>query len=290
MAKAVTFQVLLYYYYGELPDAPILVEQQRELCAALGLKGRVLIGEEGINGTLEGETEASERYVEALREDTRFANVHMKRSAGTGKAFAKLSIKYRREIVGAALGSDDFNPAEFTAPYLSAEQLHEWIRTGKEFYIVDMRNAYEHQSGHFEGSILPPMRHFRELPDMLPMLEHLKDKTVVTVCTGGVRCEKASGFLLRKEFREVYQLFGGIVTYMERYPNEDFRGKLYVFDGRITMGFETDSPAHVIVGRCKHCGQPSEHYVNDDGDPSRPHFICCPICAAQYPLYAPAAK
>ena len=282
------FQILLYYYYGELPDAEALTLQQKELCTALGLKGRILIGEEGINGTLEGETEATEQYIRVLTADSRFAGIQFKRSMGTGTAFAKLSVKYRREIVGAALGDDDFNPATFTAPYLSAEQLHEWIHSGKEFYIVDMRNAYEHESGHFDGSILPPMRHFRELPSLLPMLEHLKDKTVVTVCTGGVRCEKASGLLLKKDFREVYQLYGGIVTYMERYPNEDFRGKLYVFDGRITMGFETDSPAHVIVGRCKHCGVPSEHYVNDDGDPARPHFICCEDCAALRPLYAAA--
>jgi UPF0176 protein len=285
-----TFQILLYYYYGELPDAEAVTEQQRELCAALGLTGRILISAEGINGTLEGETVATEQYVAALLSEPRFSRIQMKRSVGTGTAFAKLSVKYRREIVGAYLGDDDFNPSSFTAPYIYSEELHEWIHSGKEFYIVDMRNAYEHESGHFEGSVLPPMRHFRELPSLLPMLEHLKDKTVVTVCTGGVRCEKASGLLLKKDFKEVYQLYGGIVTYMETYPNEDFRGKLYVFDGRITMGFETDSPDHEVVGRCKHCGKPSEHYVNDDGDPARPHFICCEACAAERPLYASAHR
>ena len=282
------FQILLYYYYGDLGDAAALTDQQRELCESLGLTGRLLIGEEGLNGTLEGETDATEQYVAALTADPRFAQIHMKRSVGTGNAFQKLSVKHRREIVGAYLGDEDFNPASFTASYISAQELHAWIHGGKEFYIVDMRNAYEHQSGHFAGSILPPMRHFRELPSLLPTLSHLKDKTVVTVCTGGVRCEKASGLLLRNDFREVYQLYGGIVTYMETYPNEDFQGKLYVFDGRITMGFETDSPDHVIVGRCRHCDQPSEHYVNDDGDPARPHFICCETCAAERPLYASA--
>ncbi len=283
-----THQILLFYYYGDLPDAEELTGQQRECCTALGLTGRLLISPEGMNGTLEGETAATEHYTDALLSDPRFANIQMKRSVGTGSAFAKLSVKYRREIVGAALGEDDFNPATFTAPYLTAEELHEWIHSGKEFYIVDMRNEFEHQSGHFDGSILPPMNHFRELPSVLPQLEYLKDKTVVTVCTGGVRCEKASGLLLKKDFREVYQLYGGIVTYMERYPNQDFRGKLYVFDGRITMGFETDSPSHVVVGRCRHCGEPCERYVNDDGDPSRPHFICCEACSAAYPLYAVA--
>lgn len=284
------YQILLYYYYGDLPDAEELTQQQRDLCASLGLRGRLIISHEGINGTLEGETDATERYVEALLAEPRFAAIHMKRSPGTGDAFAKLSVKYRPEIVGAMLAEDDFNPATFTAPYLTAEELHEWIHSGKEFYIVDMRNDFEHASGHFHNSILPPMKHFRELSSVLPTLEHLKDKTVVTVCTGGVRCEKASGFLLKKDFREVYQLYGGIVTYMENYPNQDFLGKLYVFDGRITMGFETDSPDHVIVGRCRHCSRPSERYVNDDGDPARPHFICCETCAADYPLYALAGN
>jgi len=282
------YQILLYYYYGQLPDAKQLVEAQRALCQQLGLTGRILVGEEGINGTLEGETEATEAYVRQLKADPRFAGVHMKRSRGTGNAFPKLVVKYRPEIVSAYLGEDDFNPADFTAPYIYPEQLHDWIRSGKEFYIVDMRNTYEHDSGHFAGSILPKMRNFRDLPAAMPELEHLRDKLVVTVCTGGVRCEKASGFLLKKGFKEVYQLYGGIVSYMELFPNQDFLGKLYVFDGRVTMGFNTDSPDHVVVGRCRHCGVACERYVNDDGDQNRPHFICCEACSAERPMYVAA--
>lgn len=284
------YQVLLYYYYGQLPDATVLVETQRALCTSLGLTGRLIIAQEGLNGTLEGTVEATEEYVRVLLSDPRFRDIDMKRSVGTGTAFPKLSVRLRDEIVSAHLGDQDVNPARFTAPYLSAEELHAWIHSDKEFYIVDMRNRYEHLSGHFAGSILPPMGNFRDLPAVLPELEHLKDKVVVTVCTGGVRCEKASGFLLQHGFREVYQLYGGIVTYMEKYPNQDFLGKLYVFDGRVTMGFNTDSPEHVVVGRCRFCGTPSEHYVNDDGHPERIHFICCEGCAAERPLLAPAFK
>jgi UPF0176 protein len=276
-------QILLYYYYGDLPDAADLAVAHRERARELGLTGRVLIAEEGLNGTLEGEYAATEAYVEFLHQDPRFTGIHMKRSVGTGNAFPKLSVKYRKEIVGAHLGEADFNPANFTAPYISAKELHGWIHSDREFYIVDMRNAYEHDVGHFAGSILPPMRHFRQLPEMLPMLASLKDKVVVTVCTGGVRCEKASGFLLRNGFSEVYQLYGGIVTYMERYPNEDFQGKLYVFDGRIAMGFNTDSPDHKVIGRCKLCGVACESFVNDDADPNRPHFICCDSCIQTKP-------
>lgn len=285
------YQVLLYYYYGHLPDAAERAEHQRSLCTRLGLTGRIIVAEEGINGTLEGTIEATEAYVAEMSSDARFATIQWKRSLGTGTAFPKLSVKFRPEIVSAHLGSSDLNPADFTAPYITAEELHEWIHSGKEFYIVDMRNSYEHLSGHFAGSVLPPLKNFRDLPAALPKLEHLKDKTVVTVCTGGVRCEKASGFLLKNGFAEVYQLYGGIVSYMEKYPNQDFLGKLYVFDGRVTMGFNTSDAAHTVVGRCTFCQQPSENYVNDDlFGPNRSHFICCEACLKDHPELTPALK
>src|SRR6185369_5737909 len=116
-------------------------------------------------------------------------------------------------------------PNKLTGKRLKPEELHDWINSDKEFYIVDMRNGYEHLAGYFKGSILPAMDNFRDLPAFLKQIEHLKNKTVLTVCTGGVRCEKASGYLLANGFSDVYQLDGGIVTYMESYPNEDFLGK-----------------------------------------------------------------
>jgi UPF0176 protein len=180
----------------------------------------------------------------------------------------------RSEIVSGHLKADDLNPNEITGKYLAAETLHDWIHSGKEFYIVDMRNDYEHKSGHFAGSILPPLENFRDLPKVLPVLAHLKNKTIVTVCTGGVRCEKASGFLVKHGFSDVYQLHNGIVTYMEKYPGEDFKGSLYVFDGRVTMAFGQ----HEIVGKCEKCGQASERYLNCGNLRCHRHFICCAAC------------
>lgn len=141
-----------------------------------------------------------------------------------------------------------------------------------------MRNDYEQLVGMFKNSIPSGMVYFRDLPNILPKLEHLRNETVLTVCTGGVRCEKASGFLVQKGFNDVYQLYGGIVTYMEKYPNEDFLGKLYVFDQRVVMGFNTDDPKHVVIGRCDKCGEVSENYVNCADDLCHRHFICCEGC------------
>jgi len=274
------YEILLFYKYIDIEDPKKMMDDQRALCLELGLKGRIIVAKEGINVTLEGLKENTDKYVDILRSDARFSDIHFKRSPGTGNAFPKLSVKVRPEIVSSHLGEKDIDPRKVTGKYLQAEELHEWIESGKEFYIVDMRNDYEFEVGHFANSILPPLKNFRDLSGILPSLESLKGKTVLTVCTGGVRCEKASGFLVANGFADVYQLFGGIVTYMEKYPNEDFQGTLYVFDGRITMGFNVSDSNHVVVGKCYWCGDSAERYVDCTNIHcrSKRHFIVCDDC------------
>src|SRR3989344_2508926 len=275
------YQIILFYKYVGISGPETVAQAQREICARLDLKGRCIVASEGINATFEGTVENIKEYVKELGEDERFKKIHFKYSRGTGNAFPKLSIKVRKEIVSLHLGTCDINPNEITGTHLKPEELHEWIKTGREFYIVDMRNAYEHKVGHFEGSILPPIENFRDLPKVVEQISHLKNKTVLTVCTGGVRCEKASGFLITQGFNDVYQLDGGIVSYMEKYPNEDFQGKLYVFDKRVTMGFYTDDPKHKIVGKCDECGEKSKNYVNCANPVCHRHFINCVNCLSK---------
>lgn len=269
------YQVLLYYKYTEVDNPVKLRDSQRRVCEELGLKGRIIVAREGINGTLEGTFENTEKYIKQLTSDPRFKNINFKKSEGDGNAFPKLSVKTRPEIVAARL---PINPNEVTGKYISADELHDWFRSGKEFYIVDMRNDYEYISGYFENSIFSGLHNFYDLPSVLPALENLKDKTIVTVCTGGVRCEKASGFLVLNGFKDVYQLKDGIQTYMEKYPNSYFKGKLYVFDNRLTVGFNTDDPSHEIVGRCFHCQTPTDTYTNCEYDICHYHYICCLNC------------
>lgn len=281
------YEILLYYRYTLVEDPELFCREQKLLCEKLGLTGRIIIAPEGINGTVEGSSENTQQYIDALLADPRFKDTQFKRSVGTGTAFPKLSVKARSEIVSAHLGEADVNPAELTGKYLEADELHSWIETGREFYIVDMRNDYEHSVGHFANSVLPPLHHFRELPEIIPQLEHLRNKTVVTVCTGGVRCEKASGFLVKNGFSDVYQLKDGIVSYMEKYPNQAFKGKLYVFDGRITMGFNTETAAHEVVGRCEVCASPSERFTNCADPTCHRHFIVCEQCEVNGPVLCP---
>ena len=268
-------QVLLYYKYVNVEDPIKLKDSQKALCRDLNLKGRIIVASEGINGTLEGTFEDTEKYIEELLKDFRFEGINFKRSIGDGNAFPKLSVKARPEIVAAR---QPINPNEVTGKYLSADELHKWFEEGKEFYTVDMRNDYEYSSGYFEGSIFSGLHNFYDLPNVLPQLENLKNKTIVTVCTGGVRCEKASGFLVLNGFKDVYQLKDGIQTFMEKYPNSYFKGKLYVFDNRLTVGFNTDDPSHEIVGKCFHCGISADTYANCEYDICHYHYICCDNC------------
>lgn len=270
------FQVLLYYKYLEILDPEKIREEQKKLCESLNLKGRIIIAKEGINGTVEGRIEDTEKYIELIRKTQEFADISFKKSEGTGNAFPKLSIKIRPEIVAGRLF--DLDPNRVSGQYITAEKLHQWFEEKKEFYIVDMRNDYEQESGYFEDSILSGIHNFYDLPQVLPKIDHLKNKIIVTVCTGGVRCEKASGFLVQNGFNKVYQLKDGIQAFMEKFPNQYFKGKLYVFDNRLTIGFNTDDPNHEIVGMCKHCHMPSDNYVNCAEDFCHFHYICCTNC------------
>lgn len=278
-----TFEVLLYYKYINLENPKKVMREQKRLCKELRLKGRIIVSTEGINGTVEGVSKNTQKYIDIMNNIPEFSGISYKRSRGTGNAFPKLSIKVRPELVSAYM--PELNPNDITGKYLASEELHDWYLNNKEFYLVDMRNDYEYKSGYFEGTIFSDFSNFRDLPKIVEKLKDLKDKTIVTVCTGGVRCEKASGFLVKNGFSNVYQLKDGIQTYMEKYPNEHFKGKLYVFDGRLTVGFNIDSPDHVVVSSCEHCGKSSDNYVNCELNTCHKHYIACEGCRDKSGFY-----
>ncbi len=273
--KSSTHQVLLYYKYIAIADPEKIRTEQITLCESLNLKGRIVIAHEGINGTIEGREQDTKKYMSFMKKTKLFKGIKYKKSVGTGESFPKLSVKVRAEVVTVKIPVD---PSKISGKYISAEKLHSWFEDKKEFDIVDMRNDYEYISGHFQNFVPSGIHNFYDLPDVLPQLAHLKNKTVVTVCTGGIRCEKASGLLLMNGFEDVYQLDGGIQTYMEKYPNEHFLGKLYVFDKRLTLGFNTEDPLHKIVGKCMHCSVSCDSYVNCEYDVCHFHYISCANC------------
>lgn len=270
-----THQVLLFYKYVTITDPEALAQRVRSLATKHELLGRAIIAEEGINATFEGLVANTEAFVSELLTDERLSDMSIKRSPGNGYAFPKLSVKVRSEIVGTQFPQEAADPRVRTAPRLRPEELRDWYEKNEDFVVVDMRNDYEYQSGHFKNSINPGLEASRELPQALPKLEPLKQKKVVTVCTGGVRCEKMSAYLMSNGFEDVYQLEDGMHGYMEKFPGKDFLGTLYTFDKRLTMDFGGERE---IIGTCYLCKAQTETYVNCGNNFCHRHFLVCEGC------------
>lgn len=277
------FQILLYYFYNRIADPAAFVDEQRALCEDLGLLGRILIGDEGINGTVSGLTESTERYMATLRSDERTRGIEFKIDTAEGHVFPKLSIKLRSEVVTLGLGEDDVDPNEITGKRLSPEEWLEAIQD-KEAIVLDGRNDYESALGKFKGAICPPLEHFRDFPEWIrENLGDKKDRKILTYCTGGIRCEKLSGFLLREGFEDVSQLQGGIVEY-GKHPEtrgRDFEGLCYVFDQRVGVEIN-QTETRKIVSSCWRCGEPSPRYRNCAWPPCNDQIFLCENCEADF--------
>ena len=199
-------------------------------CRKLGLKGTILLAPEGINLFLAGSSEAVGAFLAGLRADQRFQDIEAKWSWSDFVPFQRLRVKLKNEIVTLRVAGID--PVASPAPFLPAAELKRWYEEGREFVILDTRNAWEYSAGSFENALNPQLQNFSEFPFLGEKLAGLKDKVVVTYCTGGIRCEKAAPLLLRQGFREVYQLQGGILKYFEQCGGAHWTGNCVVFDDR----------------------------------------------------------
>ncbi len=269
------FQVLLFYKYVTIDNPEQLKASYTMLCEKYSLKGRTIIASEGINSTLEGTIEDTENFLQEFLQDARFSDIPIKRSHGEGDSFPRLSIKIREEIVGTRFPKE-VDPTKKTGKYLAPDELRKWYEEDKDFVVVDMRNSYEFESGHFKKSIDPGMTASRELPEKIEKIREMtKDKPILTVCTGGVRCEKMSAYLLHEGFDNVYQLDGGMHSYMEKYPGKDFLGTLFTFDDRLVMDFGGERE---VIGTCKRCGTKNEQYQNCANAECNMLFLICNDC------------
>jgi len=261
-----TYPVILFYKYVEISDADVFAGGQRALCESLGLKGRVLIAPEGINGTLAGPAENVNRYVVALKSDPRFRDIEIKFSPGDAGTFPRLVVKVRREIV--TLNAGVIPPDK--EGHLSPREWKKLMEEKRDVVLLDIRNRFESAAGKFENAVTCDIEHFRELPEYVERLVDLKAKTVLMYCTGGIRCEKASTLFKRKGFQNVFQLHGGIAAYQEEFGNEHWQGECFVFDQRMTVRVEKGL---VQIGRCAHTGRATSRFVNCLHDPCHKLFI-----------------
>jgi UPF0176 protein len=225
------------YKFAHLDARAPLREELLAACRALGLKGTILLAPEGINLFLAG-AEANIRAIQArLGEMPAFADLQYKESTSQFQPFAKMLVKLKREIV--PLGENNVSPAQAPAPKVSARQLKTWLDEGREVVLLDVRNAFEVRHGTFRGACELALKNFRAFPRAARELSaDLKDKTIVTFCTGGIRCEKAAPVLIAQGFRAVYQLDGGILKYFEECGDTHFEGECFVFDEREALDAE----------------------------------------------------
>lgn len=268
-----THQVLLYYHYTTIPDLESFREEHLAFCKELGLLGRVYVSEEGINGTVSGTIEQTNRYMDHLQSLPYFEGIVFKVDPSDGHAFKKMHVRIKKELVNLSL-EDDINPKELTGKYLSPKEFFEAMQD-ENTVIIDARNDYEYDLGHFRGAIKPNIKTFRELPDWVRANKsQLEGKKILTYCTGGVRCEKFSGWLIREGFEDVGQLHGGIVTYGkdETTQGQLWDGQCYVFDERI--GVPINKVEHVVVGRDYFTGEPCERYINCGNPDCNKQIIC----------------
>lgn len=285
------YRVLLYYNYTKIENPEQFAKEHLALCKSLGLKGRILVAEEGINGTASGTIEATQQYMDWMHNDERFKDTWFKIDESEGHAFRKMFVRPRKELVELNL-EEDVDPLRLTGEYLDPKAFKEAL-LDEDTIVLDARNDYEYDLGHFRGAIRPDIRNFRELPEWIrENKEKFMDKKVVTYCTGGIRCEKFSGWLLREGVENVAQLHGGIATYGKdpEVKGEMWDGKMYVFDDRISV--EINQVDKQIIGKDWFDGTPCERYINC-GNPSCNRQIitseeneakhlggCCYDCAA----------
>ncbi len=232
-------KVAAFYQFAGLPDFRELREPLRATCAGLGLKGSVLLAQEGINGTLAGEPKAIDALVEALQGPMfggRLDNLELKFSQAAAMPFARLKIRLKKEIV--TLGDTAVDPTRQVGTYVEPSDWNALI-TAPDTLVIDTRNEFEVAMGTFEGAVDPGIKRFGQFKQFAAQqLDPAKHRKIAMFCTGGIRCEKASAYLLAQGFSEVYHLKGGILRYLEGVPQEQsrWRGECFVFDERVALG------------------------------------------------------
>lgn len=269
--------ILLFYRYVTLENPTAIARWQKELCSRLKLTGRVLIGTEGINATLGGDTDATEEYKREFLAHELFKGTDIKESPGSAEDFPRLAVKVRNEIVHLGIDPANLGPAALST-HLSPHQAHELINTNPNLILLDARNNYESRIGTFRNAIIPPIENFRDFPAFVDAhAEEWKDKEVLMFCTGGIRCERAAAYVQKKGIEKVYQIDGGICRYAEAFPDGHFRGKNYVFDRRIALPVNDD-----ILTHCDLCAAPSSDYTNCMNTLCNGQFIACKPCRNEY--------
>ena len=257
MVEPGPIQVAAFYRFTAMGDLPALRADLQELAAAAAVRGTILLAEEGVNGTISGPEAGVQQVLERLRRCPGLEPLEAKLSWAPQQTFHRLKVRLKREIV--TMGCPTVKPAEQVGTYVPPQQWDALIRD-PDTLVVDTRNRYEVAIGSFEGAIDPGTDSFREFPDWVerelrPLVAARQPKAIAMFCTGGIRCEKSTAYLLQQGFANVHHLQGGILRYLEEVPEAEssWRGECYVFDQRVSVNHRLEPGAHSL---CHACGLP----------------------------------
>lgn len=274
------YSVLAYYYIGPIEDPQLEMERHREFFKTRDFKGRIYISKQGINGQSSGAEKDAEEYIAWMRSDPRFKNIDFKIHKSEKHAFPKMTVKIRDQLVAIdcevdfSLGGGHISPQE-------------WKKKMEEkdpnTLLIDVRNDYEWEVGHFEGADLPKLETFREFPKYAQELKEKYDPqktTIMMYCTGGIRCEFYSAVMKKEGFENVYQLDGGVIGYGLEEGSEHWKGKLFVFDDRLVVPISEENAE--TIASCSLCGTVCDVYHNCANMDCNELFICCLDCLRKH--------
>ena len=268
------YKVISFYKYVDVEDLESFAKEHLDWCIANGLRGKVYVAKEGINGSIFGTKEKIEIYKSELKKYEIFEDIWFKETETEETAYPKMHVRVKEEVVNSGLEEIDQKNG---GKRLTPEELLKFYKEGTDFVIVDARNWYESRIGKFMNAITPDITHFREWPRVVESLKDYKDKTVVTYCTGGIRCEKASAYMIKKGFKNVYQLDGGILNFINKYPDTYWLGSMFVFDDRKVIEPNTREELK-YTAECEFCGKPTSYYINCHNQDCDRIIIVCHEC------------
>lgn len=273
---------IAYYKFVSIQDPNALRETLLNLCNHLNIKGTILLAHEGINSCLVGSQESIDSYTAFMHNHEYFSDIEFKKSYSSHIPFRRMIVKVKKEII--PMGLESIKPEHFTGKYVKALELKKWLDAGEDLIILDTRNDYEVDLGTFRGAVDPKLTKFRDFPKWVKdNFEEYKTKKVVTFCTGGIRCEKATAFMRQEGFEEVYQLQGGILKYFaevnQKSPSEDnhYDGDCFVFDYRVAVDKNLKETQYEI---CYACWSPLRQ--EDLENPLYKKDYYCPHCYEKY--------
>ena len=247
--------IILCYKFTEIADPEEFAAGQREFCRKVGLLGKILVAAEGINGSFSGTREQIERYKYYLTGIDGFSDITFKEETALFHPFKKLIVRVKKEIIRMEQELDMSRRGKYITP----EELLRLYESGEDFIMLDTRNKYESDVGRFRNAVTLPIDSFREFPEALEALRDKKYRKIVTYCTGGIRCEKATAYMTGSGFTDVCQLKDGIISFCQQYPDTVWEGKCFVFDDRLLSDVEAEGQ---VISRCVLCGESSDRYQN----------------------------